>query len=69
MGLRVIPEIKRAFCDRCGEESEKPWARFRIEPEGMKNTLESGSYAFNHFPKGIDLCEDCLSDLVHFMKG
>lgn len=69
MGIRIIPEQKFAYCDRCKKESTKPWVRFRVPADSIKNTEESGSYAKNLFPDGIELCEKCMADLIQFMKG
>lgn len=69
MGLKIIPEERIAFCDRCKEESGKSWNRFSIKADTIKNIDNGGSYAQNLFPQGIDLCEKCMLDLKKFMNN
>ena len=69
MGIRIIPEQKFAYCDRCGIEATKPWLRFTVTANNIQNTNEDGLYTKNLFPSGIELCNTCMLDLVKFMKG
>lgn len=69
MGLKIIPEQRQAYCDRCKQESGKSWVRFSIKADSIRNTAPNGEYGENLFPKGIDLCEQCMLDLFKFIEG
>lgn len=59
----------RYFCDRCGREKHvSPSVDFKVGEDLVRDVAWITLRSKSGYQRDIDLCENCMNDLVSFWK-